>query len=172
MMNEDRTMVFYDEAGIRTIDFDITFTPKVNLQWADTKEGFFAIRLADSIDEDHGGKMTNAEGAQGEKNVWGKRSRWVDYSGRVDGQTVGVTIFPAPSNPRYPPRWHVRAYGLFAANPWGLKDFVKDPQAQDGGLKLTVGQSMRLRYRVIIHGSDITPLNLPDLYSKYLQTLK
>ena len=172
IMNEDRTMVFYDETGIRTIDFDITFTPKINLQWADTKEGFFAIRLADSIDEDHGGKITNAEGAQGEKNVWGKRARWVDYSGRVDGQTVGVTIFPAPSNPRYPPYWHVRAYGLFAANPWGLKDFVKDPQADGGGLKLAAGQSMRLRYRVIIHGSDITPLNLPDLYSRYLQTLK
>ena len=90
----------------------------------------------------------------------------------MEGQTVGVTIFPAPSNPRYPPYWHVRAYGLFAANPWGLKDFIKDPQADGGGLKLAAGQSMRLRYRVIIHGSDITPLNLPDLYSRYLQTLK
>ncbi|HJY05099.1 MAG TPA: DUF6807 family protein, partial [Bryobacteraceae bacterium] len=39
LMNEDRTMIFYDEKGIRTIDFDITFTAKINLQWADTKEG-------------------------------------------------------------------------------------------------------------------------------------
>jgi hypothetical protein len=172
LMNEDRTMIFYNQAGLRIIDFDITFTAKVDLQWADTKEGFFAIRLADSIDEDHGGKMTNAEGAQSEKNVWGKRSRWVDYTGQVNGQTVGIAIFPAPSNLRYPPRWHSRAYGLFAVNPWGLKDFVEDPQAQGGGLKMTAGQSVRLRYRVVIHGSDITPLNLPDLYSKYLQTLK
>lgn len=172
LMNEDRTMIFYDEKGIRTIDFDITFTAKIKLQWADTKEGFFAIRLADSMNEEHGGKMTSSEGAQGEKNVWGKEARWVDYSGQVNGQTVGVTIFPAPSNPRYPPRWHSRAYGLFAVNPWGLKDFIGDPQAKGGGLTMAAGQSMRLRYRVLIHGSDITPLNLPDLYSRYLQDLK
>jgi hypothetical protein len=172
LMNEDRTMIFYDEKGIRTIDFDITFTAKINLQWADTKEGFFAIRLADSMNEEHGGKMTSAEGAQGEKNVWGKQARWVDYSGQVNGQTVGVAIFPAPSDPRYPPRWHSRAYGLFAVNPWGLKEFIEDPHAEGGGLTMAAGQSMRLRYRVIIHGSDVTPLNLPDLYSRYLKDLK
>jgi hypothetical protein len=31
---------------------------------------------------------------------------------------------------------------------------------------------MRLRYRVIIHSSDITPLNLPDLYAEYTEKVK
>ncbi len=172
IMDEDRTMMFYDEPDRRTIDFDITFTAKINLHWADTKEGFFAIRLADSLAEKNGGRMINAEGAQGEKNVWGKQSSWVDYSGTVGGKALGITIFSHPTNPRFPPRWHSRAYGLFAVNPWGLKQFIDDEQAQGGGLTMAPGQSIRLRYRVIIHTSDITPLNLPDLYLDYTKKVK
>jgi hypothetical protein len=172
LMDEDRTMTFYSEDGRRTIDFDLMFTAKKNMVWADTKEGFFAIRVADSIAEKNGGKMVNSDGAAGEKAVWGKQAKWVDYSGHVDQQPAGITIFAHPTNPRYPPRWHSRAYGLFAVNPWGLQDFIGEPNAQGGGLKLDQGKSMRLRYRVIIHSSDITPINLPDLYAEYLAKVK
>ena len=172
LMDEDRTMTFYSEQGRRTIDFDLTFTARKNMIWADTKEGFFAIRLADSMNEKNGGKMVSSDGAAGEKAVWGKQAKWVDYSGHVDQQPAGITIFAHPTNPRYPPRWHSRAYGLFAVNPWGLKDFIGEPNAQGGGLQLDAGKTMRLRYRVIIHSSDITPLNLPDLYGEYLAKVK
>lgn len=172
MMDEDRTMTFYSEPDRRTIDFDVTFTAKINLKWADTKEGFFAIRVADSMAEKNGGKMVNSEGATGEKEVWGKPAKWVDYSGQVDGRPAGIVIFAHPTNPRYPPRWHSRAYGLFAVNPWGLQDFIGDKNASGGGVLLAAGKSMRLRYRVVIHGSDITPLNIPDLYRDYIQKVK
>ena len=63
------------------------------------------IRLARSIQEDsadkgkkdtmaHTGTMVNAEGKEKEAGVWGKTSNWVDYSGDVDGEKVGVAIFP------------------------------------------------------------------------------
>lgn len=172
IMDEDRTMTFYSEKGRRTIDFDMKFTAKTALHWADTKEGFFAIRLADSMREKQGGKMVNSEGAIGEKDVWGKPAKWVDYSGEVNGQHVGIVIFANPANPRFPPRWHSRAYGLFAVNPWGLKDFVDDKTAQGGGLTMASGESMRIRYRVVIHGADITPLNIPDLFQDYVQKTK
>jgi hypothetical protein len=172
MMDENRTMTFYSEADRRTIDFDIIFTAKIDLHWADTKEGFFAIRLADSMSEQHGGKMVNSEGASGEKEVWGKQAKWVDYSGEVDGQPAGVAILAHPEDPRFPPRWHSRAYGLFAVNPWGLKQFIDDKNARGGGLLMGAGQSMRIRYRVIIHSSNISPLNLPDLYDEYVKKAK
>jgi hypothetical protein len=172
IMDENRTMTFYSEQGRRTIDFDIVFTAKINLQWADTKEGFFAIRIADSMNEAHGGKLVDSVGDSGEKNVWGKQASWADYSGQVGGQPAGIAIFANPENPRFPPRWHARAYGLFAVNPWGLKDFIRDKNAQGGGLQMAAGQAMRLRYRVIIHSSDITPLNLPDIFADYVRKAK
>ena len=45
MLEEDRTMTFYADPEVRTFDVDLTYTAKAPLKFADTKEGFFAIRL-------------------------------------------------------------------------------------------------------------------------------
>ncbi len=171
MLEEERVMTFYSEPDVRTIDVDATFTAKQNVKFADTKEGFFAIRLADGLTEKNGGVMTNSEGAQTEKNVWGKRADWVDYDGTLDGQKVGIVIFDNPHNFNHPTRWHARAYGLFAANPFGLKAF--DPQATgEGGRTLNSGDSMRFRYRVIIHPGDVSKKKIADWYSDYAKKSK
>ncbi len=58
--------------------------------------------------------------------VWGHRSKWVDYSGSINGEKLGVAIFDSPTNPRFPTYWHSRDYGLFALNPFGQKAFDKN----------------------------------------------
>src|SRR5258708_7101085 len=83
LLIEDRTMTFRGDTTLRIIDFDIKLTAASQVVFGDTKEGAFAIRLADSLSEKKTGKMINAEGQSGMKNVWGKRSNWVDYSGEV-----------------------------------------------------------------------------------------
>ncbi len=129
---ETRKMTFYSDPQFRTIDFDITLSPQVEVTFGDTKEGMFAIRLAAALEEEQPkdipspkrtGKMTNANNKTGEKNVWGKRSNWLDYSGQIDGAPVGIAVFDHPSNPRTPTYWHTRAYGLLAANIFGVHDF-------------------------------------------------
>lgn len=45
----------------------------------------------------------------------------------MNGEIVGVAIFDHPSNPRHPTWWHVRDYGPFAVNPFGIHDFEKKP---------------------------------------------
>jgi Methane oxygenase PmoA len=171
MMEERRTMTFYADQDIRTVDIDFTFTAKTSLKFADTKEGFFAIRLADSMIEKNGGMMTNSEGAQTEKNVWGKNADWVDYDGTVEGQKVGIVIFDHPQNFGHPTRWHSRAYGLFAANPFGLKEF--DPKATgEGGHAMSAGDTLRFRYRVTIHPGDVPKKKIADWYSEYTKKMK
>ena len=170
MLEEKRVMTFYAEPDVRTIDVDVTFAAKTNIKFADTKEGFFAIRLADALTEKNGGVITNSDGAQTEKNVWGKRAEWVDYDGTLDGQKVGIVIFDNPHNFNFPTRWHARAYGLFAANPFGSKAF--DPKAPEGGHTLNTGDSMRFRYRVIIHPGDVPKKKIADWYSAYSKKTK
>jgi hypothetical protein len=168
MLEEQRTMIFYAEHDLRTVDVDFTLTPKIPVKFADTKEGFFAIRVADSISGKKGGIMTNSEGAQTEKNVWGKRADWVDYEGTVEGHKVGILIFDDPGNFNHPPRWHSRDYGLFAVNPFGVKDF--DPNASEpGGHSLAAGESLRFEYRVIVHPGDLSKKEIADLYSAYVK---
>ncbi len=110
--------------------------------------------------------MVNAEGRETEKNVWGKRSPWVDCYGKVDGQTVGVAIFDNPSNPRYPMYWHARAYGLFAGNIFGVRDFTGD-KSRDGSLTLEHGHGIRFRYRVVIHAGDTRAAHVAELFARY-----
>lgn len=163
---ENRKMTFYSDPALRIIDFDITLTAPAKVVFGDTKEGAFAIRLADALTEKKGGgKMVDADGHQGMKDVWGKRENWVDYSGSINGEKLGVAMFDHPSNPCHPVRWHARDYGLFALNPWGQHAF--DPTAEESHTTLEAGQSLHYRWRVVIHPGDSASAHIAELYRKY-----
>ncbi len=166
LITETRTMTFYSDPVLRTIDFDATLTANEEAVFGDTKEGFFALRLVRALEEESGGLMTNAQGASSEKSVWGKRSEWVDYAGTLDGEKVGVAILEHPSSPRHPTYWHSRAYGLFAANPFGVRDFTRDKSA-NGALTLKQNEAARFRYRVIIHPGDSKTFDAAAAFKKY-----
>jgi hypothetical protein len=99
-LTETRVMTFYAEPDRRTIDFDITLKSVEKVVWGDGKDGAFGIRMRPVLDEQGGtGKITNADGLVGEKQLWGKPSNWCDYSGTVGEEKVGVAIFDHPDQP-------------------------------------------------------------------------
>lgn len=166
LLAETRLMTFYSHPTQRWIDFDVTFTAMEDVVFGDTKEGMFAIRLATALEEKHTGKMRTAEGKEGEKAVWGTRSPWVDYAGTLEGEKVGLAILDHPSNPRHPTYWHSRGYGLFAANPFGVRDFERD-KAKNGEMKLAKGSAIRFRYRLIIHPGDAGDAKIAEEFGKF-----
>jgi len=175
LLTESRTMTFYAVPARRVIDFDITLTPVEQVKFGDTKEGTFAIRLAPWLEEPtkqslpspkRTGLMVDAEGRHGEAQIWGHRANWVDYSGEGEGEKLGIAILDHPANPRHPTYWHARSYGLFAANIFGLHDFMNDKTA-DGSMTLGPGHSIRFRYRVIIHPGDHETAKIADEYAKF-----
>jgi hypothetical protein len=131
----------------------------------DTKEGTFAIRVVKALDSPPG-HMVNADGASGEKAILGKRSHWVDYYGRVAGEDVGLAIFDHPDNLRAPTYWHARAYGLLAANPFGVKPFTGD-RRRDGRFAIPAGGSLILRYRVLIHHGNPFQAGVAEAYRQF-----
>jgi len=169
LLEERRTISFRPDADRRVADFDTTLTAKQRVTFGDEKDGFFAVRLRPELQADKGsGHIVNADGLATEKNAWGKPSNWVDYYGKVGDEALGVAIFDHPANPRHPERWHVRGYGLFAVNPFGLAVFTGD-KSQNGALTLEPGQELRFRYRVIIHPGDSTSAGIARLYDAYAQ---
>jgi hypothetical protein len=169
LLEERRTISFGPEPDRRVVDVDTTLTAKQRVTFGDEKDGFFAVRLRPELQEDKGsGHIVNAEGVATEKNAWGKPSNWVDYYGKVGDEALGVAIFDHPANPRHPERWHVRGYGLFAVNPFGLAVFTGD-KTQNGALTLEPGQELRFRYRVVIHAGDTTSAGIARRYDSYAQ---
>lgn len=156
----------------RIVDFDITLVAAYGaVTFGDTKEGgLLSLRIASSMDENQrgdapGGTIVNANGQVGESEAWGKASPWCDYSGPVGGITAGVTLMDHPRNPFYPTRYHVRGYGLFTANPFGLSHFVG--RGADGARVLEAGDSWRIRYRLYIHRGDVMAPETANAYAEY-----
>jgi len=178
ILTEERKMVFYSDPNMRIIDFDILLRPVADkVTFGDTKEGTFAIRLAPELEEQQPrnipmpkrtGKMVSSTGKTGEKQVWGSRAEWVDYFGSVQGERLGITIMDKPGNPRHPTYWHARAYGLFAANPFGIHDFENDKaNPTKGDLTMDLGRPLRFRYRVVIHPGDYLNAGIAEMYKTY-----
>jgi hypothetical protein len=163
---DERVVTIYDTKAARILDLDITLKATEGpVTFGDTKEGMFGLRVASSMDvtAKKGGRIVNAEGIT-DKDAWGKASPWVDYSGPVAGKTVGVAILNHPESFRYPTTWHVRDYGLFAANPFGWHDFG---QKTSGEYVVPKGESIRFRYRIILHDGDASTASLPAAFQGY-----
>jgi hypothetical protein len=163
-----RTLSFAAGDGWRSIDFDITLLASEGpVKFGDTKEGSMGIRIPTVMDVDggQGGHIVNSEGNT-DKEAWGKPASWVDYYGTVDKKAVGIAFMNHPSSFRYPTRWHVREYGLFAANPFGLKDFVGNND-MDGSYTLDEGTSITLRYRLLFHLGDATAAKVAEAFQRY-----
>ena len=167
-----RSLCFAATENQRFIDFDITITAEQDkVVFGDTKEGTFGIRVPEviAVETKKGGSFVNAEGKIGERDAWGKRSAWVDYHGVLDGEKVGIAILNHPSSFRYPTYWHVRDYGLFAANPFGVHDFERLQDDKAGELTLPKGESVTFRYRVLFHKGDATEANIAEAFKEYAE---
>ena len=170
--NDTRTHRFYNRPdGEKMMDFEITIhASNGKVVMGDTKEGSMAIRLTPTMrveGEVGKGHIVNSNG-QRDKPCWGKKAEWVDYYGPVDGKTVGVAIFDHPDNPRHPTWWHVRTYGLFAANPFGVHNFEGKPRGT-GDMEIPAGQSVTFKYRFYFHKGDEKEGKVAQRYKEYAQ---
>ena len=97
-------------------------------------------------------------------DVWGRSADWIDYSGEIQGEKLGIAIFDHPSSFRHPARWHSRDYGLFAVNPIGSRAF--DKTARKGDVVLNPGEELHFRYLVVIH-PGMSTARIADLYKNW-----
>lgn len=147
----------------RYIDFQIKLIASEGpATFADTKEGTFGVRVSGplTVDAKLGAKIRNSRGESDDK-AWGKPAEWVDYAGPLTASgdakrpTGGVVIMSHPESFRPVCRWHVRTYGLFAANPFGgVKDFPQGEPAQ-GAVTLDEGDTLTLNYRVVFYAGAV-----------------
>jgi hypothetical protein len=172
LLSEKTEFHFFAKGSIRMIDRIVTLTATGGaVLFKDTKEGSFGLRVARQLElpskEDvtlsdaHGnpttvkamsnegvtGNYRSSEGVSGEA-VWGTRAKWMDLYGSIGNEKISLVISDHPKNLSYPTYWHARGYGLFSANPFGVKDFTKGKEELN--YNISSGKSLTLRYRIII----------------------
>jgi hypothetical protein len=170
-LDETRTIILHPAGPGRLLVLDIDLSASVcPITFGDTKEGSMGIRVNDQIRLTAKGShsaLTNADGKNGESEVWGKISDWCDYSGEIDGKMAGISIFDDSAN-RPRACWHSRAYGLLAANPFG-RDKSGFP-ARAGEIepaKLAKGEHLHLRYGIYLHGGDATEGKVAEAFEQF-----
>jgi hypothetical protein len=167
---EDRREVkVYNTRDGRVMDLEVTVKATDGaVIFGDTKEGSMGIRVPESMKLKGGdGHILTSAGLKDEA-TWGKKAAWVDYSGTVEGSPMGVTIFDHPKNLRHPSTWHVRDYGLFANNPFGLHDFENDKaNPNKGDHTIPAGGAQTFRYRIYFHKGLAAAANVEDVWAAY-----
>jgi hypothetical protein len=150
VLSEKRKMIFYAEPSTcRMFDVELELKAKRKVVFEDHHDSVIGMRLGPAFDEKNGGLPMNAQGEIGEAHVRGQRSEWIDWQTNLDGERVGVALMDHPTNYSWPTRWHVRSLGLLVASPFAQHDY--DPGATDNSKALDAGETLRLRYRVLIH---------------------
>ena len=135
------------------VDRDVTF--------GQTKEaGLPGLRVAPELRVRGGrGRMVNSEGKINEKECWGKKAKWVDYTGqRPDSTWVGIACMAHPSNRPYPPAWHARDYGLLGTN---YTKWHKPVTLKPGDAPWT------LRSRFYIHRGKTEDAKVAEQFERY-----
>jgi len=166
---ETTEIIVYRAPHLVWFDYAVTIrASEGEVRFGDTKEGTFGVRVASSMEvtRKQGGQIVNAAG-QRDHDAWGKRAEWCDYTGPVEGEMVGIAIFDHPDNLRHPTYWHVRDYGLFAANPFGIHDFVPGTPKGTGDYLLKRGESLTLRYRLCLHRGRTEEANIAQHYQAF-----
>lgn len=141
LMDETRKITVYNQSeNCRYIDIEVTFKATYGeVKFGDTKEaGPLGIRVNEEINVNHGGYMKNSYGAEGEGECWSKSAQWCLYGGKLDNEDVAIAVFDNESNERYPTCWHIRNYGLFAANNLYFR----------GGLTIKENEELTYKFRV------------------------
>lgn len=171
-LEDEHTITFRVEGDTRVIDFDIDFIASEGpVKFGDAKDAGFNFRVPTTmaVDSKQGGKIITSEGLT-DAAAWGKRGKWVDYHGPVEGETLGVAMLNHPSSFRHPTPWHVRTYGLFTANPFGTHSL--DKTAEDGAFELKKGERLKLRHRIILHKGDEQAAHIAEAFEQYAKEKK
>ncbi len=116
--------------------------------------GYLGLRVAKSLSVVFGGgRITGADGREGEPELFGKPNRWMDYSGPIFTQPAppephieGVTLIDHAKNPNYPVKWHVREDG-----------WIGPSISRDQSILVPRDPPLTSRYMLYVHSGGCNP---------------
>ena len=174
ILREQRRCDIFGLPDANIMDFNIALTPAEDraVTFGDTKEGgLVAVRIAPWMVAEKTGRIFNAEALSysgrtgGPEVTWGKRASWCACCGQTKAEaSATVAIIHRPGGFRFPTWWHVRAYGLFTANPFGQSFFESDATPPlSGDFTIRSGESLATSYRIIVADGELSSQRIMEI---------
>lgn len=192
ILSEHTRYIFSGDANTRSITHISSITaPEVDVLFEDSKEGMFAMRVRRELEvasdtpaplfgdnqsdkensaldnENISGHYINSNGLEGYPDVWGKRAKWMQLSGKVGNDSVTICMFDHPNNLNHPPHWMTRDYGLYGLNPFGSNIYTNGEEQFNYTLKK--GETANFIHQVVIINS-VNPQasSIDSLYNSFV----
>ncbi len=157
LLDEERDFTVVPGTEAHIIDLKSTLiASRTDLTFGQDIHGLLGVRIADTMDVEDGGMILNSNGERNEAQTMDRIARWVDYSGKVAGEKVGVTLMVHPSNPPTP--FFTRDYGTMLASLTLREKY-----------ELSHKERLTLRYRILIHQGDAAGARIEDSYEQFAQ---
>ncbi len=158
LVEETRTVtVPHRPAERRVIDFDVVLKPRAKpVTLNPTPYHLISLRAVNALVPAFSKEafITNSEGQKNPKD--GALAKWIDVSGRLDGKTVGVSLFNHPENFRHPTPCLNFANQTIGLSPTHREAHTLEP-----------GKSLRLRFRVLVHAGTPAEAGVAREYERY-----
>ena len=142
------------------LDFEVEMEMLIDVTILKTNHSLFSARIDNDLSVKQGGVMINAESKTGEKGTFGEGSAWIDCSRKRATGTEGIAIMQHPTNKWYPSPWFTRDYGFISPTPMYWPE-------DDQSTRLKKGETINLRYRVLIHSGNSKEAKIAELFKQY-----
>jgi len=162
MTDRRRLTITVASPRLRFLDAEITWTAVEDVTVQKTNHSLFSVRAAADIIPWAGGTLVNSAGRSGEKATFGKPAAWCTCFGKRQGfpggVVEGIALLDHPKNPWAPTPWFTRDYGFISPSPF---NFISKPW------QLAAGQSVELRYRVVLYAGTPEQIGLGGIYKAW-----
>ncbi len=142
------------------LDFEVEMTMLMDVEILKTNHSLFSARIATDLTVSQGGVMVNSLGDKGEKETFGKPAPWLDFYGERKSGVEGICIMQHPSSKWFPSKWFTRDYGFMSPTPMFWPE-------DDNSICLSKGETVTLKYRIIVHKGTVKEAGIAGLYEKY-----
>jgi len=163
MTDRRRLTVTVASPRLRFLDAEITWTAVEDVTVQKTNHSLFSVRAAADVIPWAGGTLVNSAGLSGEKATFGKPAAWCTCFGKRQGfpgdVVEGIALLDHPKNPWAPTPWFTRDYGFISPSPF---NFIAKPW------QLAAGQSVELRYRVVLYAGTPEEIGLGGIYKAWV----
>jgi hypothetical protein len=155
IINELRVVRFEAWEGCNFLEVQTSFTAAYgDVFFGQTKEGGLTMRVAQQLETAWGGTIRSSEGFTGGEKVFDTIADWVEISGRVGPNDVGIVFMPHPSMEKVP--WFTRDYGLHNYGPFRHKAW-----------KLPFRESFQWRAGFAAYDGESDGSQVADAWEKY-----
>lgn len=153
-----RTRVYQPQEDRQLIDLEYNFCAQsrdVSINSSSESQGL-CLRGAEMEYR----KVTNSEYSIGQSEVSGKAGKWCSLNGVLSDEAIGVAIFDHPSNLGHPAPFYALDETV---------GFVSTSFAYAKPHTITAGETLTLKYRIVVYLGDLFTFNLRNYYDEYVK---